>query len=91
MEINHKNVLGYSLGVVVDEYLNWDDQFKSVKSKICGGLASLKKLKNILPQSKLGTVYFAIVESTIVYLSLRRCNLGKSSNKKHRNSPKIAE
>ena len=29
----------------MNEYLNWDEQFKSVKSKICGGLASLKKLK----------------------------------------------
>ena len=31
-------------GLMVDEYL------KSVKSKICGGLASLKELKNILLQ-----------------------------------------
>ena len=41
---------------LVDDYLNWDDQFKIVKSKICGGLASLKKPKNILRQSKLGSV-----------------------------------
>ena len=33
----------------------------------CGGLASLKKLKNIIPQSKLCTVYYAIVESHIRY------------------------
>ena len=52
-----------SLGVMADEYLNWDEQFKSGKSKSCGGLASLKKLKNILPQSKLCSVYYAIVES----------------------------
>ena len=45
-----------SLGVMVDEYLNGDKQFKSVKSKICGGLTSLKKLKNILPRSKLCSV-----------------------------------
>ena len=56
-----------SLGVVVDEYLNWDDQFKIVESKTCVGLASLKKLKNNLPQSKLGSVYFAIVESHLRY------------------------
>ena len=42
-----------SLGVMVDEYLNWDGQLKSAKSNICGGLVSLKKLKNILPQSRL--------------------------------------
>ena len=51
----------------MDEYLNWDEQFKSVKSKICGGLASLQKLKNILPQSKLCCVYYAIVESHLRY------------------------
>ena len=56
-----------SLGVMEDEYLNWDEQFKSVKSKICGGLASLKKLKNILPQSKLCSVYYAIVEGHLRY------------------------
>ena len=47
--------------------MNWDEQFKSVKSKIYGGLASLKKLKNILPQSKLCCVYYAIVESHLRY------------------------
>ena len=51
----------------MDEYLKWDEQFKSVKSKICGRLASLKKLKNILPQSKLCCVYYAIVESHLHY------------------------
>ncbi len=56
-----------SLGVMVDENLKWDEQFKTVKNKICGGLASLKKLKNILPQSKLCSVYYAIIESHLRY------------------------
>ena len=56
-----------SLGVMVDAYLNWEEQFKSVKSKIRGGLASLKKLKNILPHSKLCSVYYAIVENHLRY------------------------
>ena len=33
------------LGITVDESLEWDEQCKIVKGKICGGLASLKKLK----------------------------------------------
>ena len=45
-----------SLGVIVDEGLNWEEQFKTVKGKVHGGLASLKKLKNILPQSQLSLV-----------------------------------
>ena len=51
----------------MDEYVNWDEQFKIVKSNICAGLASLKKLKNILPQSKLSSVYYTIVESHLCY------------------------
>ena len=31
-----------ALGVVIDESLTWDEQFKAVKSKICGGLSALK-------------------------------------------------
>ena len=56
-----------SQGIVVVEYLNWDDHFKIVKSKICGGLASLKNMKNILPQSKPSSIYYAIVESHLRY------------------------
>ena len=31
------------LGVIVDEKLNWDAQFKRTKGKMSGGLAALKK------------------------------------------------
>ena len=47
---------------MVGENRNWEEQFETVKNKIHGGLASLKKLKNILSQSKLGTIYYAIIE-----------------------------
>ena len=30
-----------SLGVIVDEKLNWDEQFKDTKGKMSGGLAAL--------------------------------------------------
>ena len=55
-----------SLGVTVDENLKWGEHFNTVKGKICGGLASLKKLKNIIPH-KLCSVYYAIVESHLRY------------------------
>ena len=51
------------LGVTVDDKLNWGDQFRSVKGKIASGLASLKKLENIISQSQLMEVYYALVES----------------------------
>ena len=33
-----------SLGLIIDEKLNWDEQFKRTKGKMSGGLAALKKL-----------------------------------------------
>ena len=56
-----------SLGVIVEEGLNWEEQFKTVKGKVHGRLTSLKKLKNILPQSQLSNVYRALVESHMRY------------------------
>ena len=32
-----------SLGVIVDEKLNWDAQFEHTKGRMSGGLAALKK------------------------------------------------
>ena len=59
-----------SLGVMVDERLNWDDQFDKVKGKINGGLKSLKKLKNLISQSQLDHVYRALIESHLRYSNL---------------------
>ena len=68
-----------SLGVIVDEGLNWEERFKTVKGKVHGGLTSLKKLKNILPQSQLSNVYRALVESHMRYADVF---LGHLSNSK---------
>ena len=56
-----------TLGVLVDENLNWDEHFNSVKGKTCCGLASLKKLKDIIPQRKLCSVYYAIAKSHLPF------------------------
>ena len=56
-----------SLGVIIDEGLKWKDQYKSLTGKLAGGLSSLRKLKDVLPQSKLCDVYHARFESHIRY------------------------
>ena len=56
-----------SLGVIVDENLSWKEHFRFLKGKVTSGLSALKKLKNILPQSKLCEVYHALVESHLRY------------------------
>ena len=32
-----------SLGIIIDEKLNWNDHFKLLKGKVAAGLSSLKK------------------------------------------------
>ena len=49
------------LGVTVD--LTWNEQYKNLKGKIKNALSSLRKLKNILLQTKLDQVYKALLES----------------------------
>jgi len=58
------------LELTVDDSLNWKEQYKSVKGKVVGDLASLRKLKNILPQSQLLHVYWTLVESHLKYTNV---------------------
>ena len=67
-----------SLGVMVDEELNCDDQFSKVKGKINGGLKSLTKLKNLISQSLLDQVYRALIESHLRYANVIWGSLPKS-------------
>ena len=55
------------LGVIVDDILGWEEQYESVKKKVAGGLAAMKKLRDILPRSMLFQVYKALVESHLRY------------------------
>ena len=56
-----------SLWVIVDEGLNWGQHFKIVKGKVRGGLSSLKKLKNLVPQKQLDNVCQALIGSHLRY------------------------
>ena len=68
-----------SLGIIVDEGLNWNEQYRKAKGKVSGGLWSLKKLMKIVPQSQVVYIYHALVES-----HLRHANVawGSLSNTK---------
>ena len=55
------------LEIINDESLDWDEQLKRSRSKINTDLMSLKRLKNILPQSELCCVYYGLVESHLRY------------------------
>ena len=66
------------LGIIIDENLNWDEQFKRVRSKINTGLMSLKCLKNILLQSQFCCVSYGLVKSHLRYGNVVWGSLNKS-------------
>ena len=59
-----------SLGIIINENLTWDEQYKRVKGKMSAGLSALKRLKNILPQSQFCSVYYALVERVICVMAM---------------------
>ena len=71
VEINGENIQRVHevkyLGVTIDENLSWNKQYKKLKCKLKSGRYSLRKLKNIIPQSKLDKVYRALFESHLRY------------------------
>ena len=48
------------LGLIVEDTLGWEEQYELVMKKVAGGLAAMRKLKRILPQSMLFPVYKAL-------------------------------
>ena len=56
-----------SLGLIVDEIFSLEAQFNLTMDKINSGIWALQRLKNILPQAQLCTVYYEIVESQLRY------------------------
>ena len=66
------------LGLTIDDQLSWKVQYKSVRGKLAGGLASLRKLKDILRQSQLLNVYQALVESHLRYANVVWVALSKT-------------
>ena len=55
------------LGINIDESLNWEEKYVTIKNKQKGGISSLRKLKDILPQRKHEKVYKALFESNLRY------------------------
>ena len=55
------------LGIIIDGNLNWDEQFKQIRSKISTGLMSLKRLKKILRQSQLCCVYYSYYDIFLLF------------------------
>ena len=55
------------LGIIISETLTWDDHIKSLNSKLSKISGSLFKLGKCLPKDLLCPVYFALINSQLIY------------------------
>ena len=55
------------LGIIISETLTWDDHIKSLNSKLSKISGSLFKLGKCLPKDLLRSVYFALINSQLIY------------------------
>ena len=63
--------------ITINERLNCGEQYKTVKSKLKGGISSLRKLKDILPQRELEQVYKALLKAIFGMVILFEMHLPK--------------
>ena len=59
------------LGILVDDSLSWTDHINGLASKISRNVGILYKLKGIVPESVLRTLYNSFVQSNLNYCSGR--------------------
>ena len=55
------------LGIIIDSKLNWKNHIDYISNKLNSGVYAIRKLKLLLPRSVLRTLYFALIESHLVY------------------------
>ena len=66
VEIERKTVLKF-LGMYIDENLTWAYHIKTCKCKIASSLYAINRIKHIIPESYLRTLYFSLVHPDLTY------------------------
>ena len=64
--------------MTIDEKINWEEQFRHTKGKMSVGLAAPNRLKNVIPQSQLCNVYYALIASHLRYTDVIWGSLSKT-------------
>ena len=56
-----------SLGVIVDEHLNWKDQINVIENKLSKNWGLLQKAKQLLNAEAIKNLYFSFIHSYLTY------------------------
>ena len=67
-----------SLGVIIDDKLDWHSHIEKLTKKIASGIGALKRIRHLIPASTLHLVYQALVKPHFDYCDIVWGNCGKT-------------
>ena len=67
-----------SLGVIIDDKLDWRSHIKKLTKKIASGFGALKRIRHLIPASTLHLIYQALVKPHFDYCGIVWGNCGKT-------------
>ena len=67
--LNHVNTAKF-LGITVDEKLTWGPHIKQTATKIAKAVGAINRVKNILPQRLLLSLYYTLVYPHLIYCNI---------------------
>ena len=67
-----------SLGVMIDDKLDWHDHIEKLTKKIASGIGALKRIRHLIPASTLHLIYQALIKPHFDYCDIVWGNCGKT-------------
>ena len=67
-----------SLGVMIDDKLDWHNHIEKLTKKIASGIGALKRIRHLIPASTLHLIYQALIKPHFDYCDIVWSNCGKT-------------
>ena len=67
-----------SLGVMIDDKLDWHNHIEKLTKKIASGIGALKRIRHLIPASTLHLIYQALIKPHFDYCDIVWGNCGKT-------------
>ena len=66
-----------SLGVTIDDRLDWSGHIEKVTKKVASGIGAIKRIRNLVPQATLQLIYQALIQPHFDYCNIvwRNCGI----------------
>ena len=70
-----------SLGVLIDNNLNWSSHVDKLTKKVASGIGALKRIRHLVPQTTLRSIYHALLQPHFDYCNVVWGNCGITYHK----------